>query len=191
MQSEDKIRLFTMSNSLIENSLEQLEKENNINLSMQIEESEDDIYYPQFDLNLRTEAHSMGKHYEIFYCLEKHIRKLIEETLESANGQKWWESCVSEAIRNNVDSNIKREIDSGITIRSEKEIDYTTFGELGEIVRKNWKDFDALFSSQKAFNNIMNRLNNLRGPIAHCCELAEDEIIRLKLTVKDWFRLME
>ena len=30
----------------------------------------------------------------------------------------------------------------------------------------------------------------LRGPIAHCSMLAEDEIVRLKLTVKDWFRLM-
>jgi len=32
--------------------------------------------------------------------------------------------------------------------------------------------------------------NLLRGPIAHCCPLAEDEKVRLDLTVKDWFRLM-
>lgn len=28
-------------------------------------------------------------------------------------------------------------------------------------------------------------------PIAHCCPLAADEVIRLEITVKDWFRLME
>jgi hypothetical protein len=86
---------------------------------------------------------------------------------------------------------MQREIDSGITLRSEEEIDYTTFGELGEIVRSNWDDFDAIFSSEKAFTKIMTSLNNLRAPIAHCCPLAEDEIVRLRLTVKDWFRLME
>jgi hypothetical protein len=34
-------------------------------------------------------------------------------------------------------------------------------------------------------------LNTLRGPIAHCGLLAEDEVDRLKLSVKDWFRLLE
>ena len=45
--------------------------------------------------------------------------------------------------------------------------------------------------SQKAFSKIMTSLNTLRAPIAHCCILAEDEVVRLKLAVKDWFRLME
>jgi len=78
-----------------------------------------------------------------------------------------------------------------VTLRSENEIDFTTFGELGEIVRSNWASFDALFSSEKAFTKIMTNLNVLRGPIAHCCPLSEDEVVRLRLSVKDWFRLME
>ncbi|MCL5067449.1 MAG: Swt1 family HEPN domain-containing protein, partial [Thaumarchaeota archaeon] len=65
------------------------------------------------------------------------------------------------------------------------------FGELAEIVKDNWQDFDDVFSSQKAFSKIMTNLNTLRGPIAHCCPLAEDEVVRLQLTLRDWFRLME
>lgn len=30
-----------------------------------------------------------------------------------------------------------------------------------------------------------------RGPIAHCSPLAEDEIVRLRLSVRDWYRLQE
>lgn len=116
---------------------------------------------------------------------------MISETLESAHGENWWEISVPDDVKRNVKDNLQKEIDSGITPRSEEEIDYATFGELGEIVRKNWVNFDAMFSSQKAFNKIMTSLNTLRGPIAHCCPLAENEIIRLKLTLKDWFRLME
>jgi hypothetical protein len=33
-------------------------------------------------------------------------------------------------------------------------------------------------------------LNMLRGPIAHCCPVSDDEVLRLQLTVKDWFRLI-
>ncbi len=76
-------------------------------------------------------------------------------------------------------------------VQKEK-IDYTTFGELTQIVTKNWEAFGDLFRrGQRAFSKIMTNLNQLRGPIAHCCPLAEDEVVRLELTVKDWFRLME
>lgn len=133
----------------------------------------------------------MGKHYELFYCLERSIRKLIAETLEAQDGENWWASRVPQAVRDNAGANMKKEIDSGVTQRSEEKIDFTDFGELGEIVRSNWEAFGATFSSQKAFTKIMTSLNMLRAPIAHCCPLAEDEVVRLRLTVRDWFRLME
>jgi len=133
----------------------------------------------------------MARHYEVFYCLEKSIRNLVEETLKASHGESWWEKCVPKQVEENVKQNMKREIDSGVTLRSESEIDFTTFGELGEVVRSNWTDFGSTFSSEKAFTKIMTSLNMLRGPIAHCCPLAGDEVLRLQLAVKDWFRLME
>lgn len=84
---------------------------------------------------------------------------------------------------------MQREIDAGVTPRSDKEIDYTSFGELGEIVKSNWADFGDIFKSVKAFTKIMTSLNVLRGPIAHCSPLSEDEVLRLELTVKDWIRI--
>jgi len=133
----------------------------------------------------------MRRHCELFYCLERSIRSLIAETLQAQHGENWWASRVPQAIRDNAAVNVQREVDSGITLRSEEDIDFTNFGELGEIVRTNWDSFDAMFSSQKAFTKIMTSLNTLRAPIAHCCPLAPDEVLRLRLTVRDWFRLME
>ncbi len=179
-----------MSHLLVERDLNKIEHEQRLNLQRGAEEDKDDIYYPQFSHLLRHEAAEMGKHYELFYCLEKTIRSLIADTLKSAHGENWWETKVPEQVKKNAKENMKRETDSGVTTRSDDEIDYTTFGELAEIVRNNWDDF-PMFSSQKAFTRIMTSLNVLRGPIAHCCVLAEDEVVRLKLSVKDWFRLME
>jgi len=116
---------------------------------------------------------------------------MVAETLQAQYGAKWWDQKVPDSVKKNAADNMLKEIDSGVTVRSEFEIDYTTFGELGEIVRSNQADFGPMFSSIKAFNKIMSSLNTLRGPIAHCCPLAEDEVVRLRLTVKDWFRLME
>lgn len=76
-------------------------------------------------------------------------------------------------------------------MRSIRDIDYTKFCELGEIVRANWRMFSNIFNGKKAFTKISGSLDLLRGPITHCSPLAEDEIARLRLTLKDWFRLME
>ena len=191
MDTDDKIRLFGLSHAALERELDKVEDQLKVDLHRGEPDKEDEDYYPQFSQALRTEAGEMGRHYELFYCLERSIRKLVAETLAAQNGENWWDTCVPQTIRDNAKVNSQREIDSGMTLRSEEEIDFTTFGELSEIVRSNWDSFDALFSSQKAFTKIMTSLNMLRGPIAHCCPLAEDEIVRLQLTVKDWFRLME
>ncbi len=133
----------------------------------------------------------MSRHYELFYCLEKSIRKLIRETFEDGDGTNWWDSGMIPAnIIQEVKNRIQKEIDSGVTRRSEDPIEYTTFGELSVIITSNWDLFGTIFSSRRAVERVMGSLNLLRGPIAHCCALSEDEVDRLQLTVKDWFRII-
>lgn len=189
---ESKIKLFTLANSLAENSLDKVEEELNLDLERKAPvETKRKDYYLQFDLQFRQEAKEMGEHYEVFYCLERSIRSLVVQLMFEKYGEKWWEEKVTPEIQKNVDNNIKREEESGYTQRSEHKIDYTTFGELGQIVNLNWEAFIDLFRNPRAFQKIMTSLNLLRGPIAHCCPLAADEVVRLEITVKDWFRLME
>lgn len=191
MDTEQKLRLFGLIPLAVERDLDRVEQMLKIDLQRSEREQEEEDYYPQFDQPLRSEAAEMARYYELFYCLEKSIRNLIADTLKAQYGERWWETQIPQQVRDNARVNIQREIDSGVTLRSDEDIDFITFGELGEIVRSTWDSFGAIFSSQKAFTKIMTSLNMLRGPIAHCSPLAEDEIVRLRLTVKDWFRLME
>ncbi len=133
------------------------------------------------------------KHYEVFYSLEKSIRALVADTIESAEKTaEWWSSArVPAVVQTEVTSRVQKELDAGVTRRSLDELDYTTFGELSIIISSNWDIFGSLFSSKKAVEKVMASLNALRNPIAHCSPLAEDEQLRLQLTVRDWFRLME
>lgn len=152
----------------------------------------DEAYYPQIEQSIRAEAANMAPHYEMFYSLEKTVRRLVSDTLEDAEGPTWWSSGrIRAQIVSNAELVKQREIDSGITPRSDHPIDFCTFGELGEIITSNWDVFSSVFSSPKAVTRVMANLNLLRAPIAHCSLLADDEVVRLKLTVRDWFRLME
>lgn len=182
-----------MTNQLLETELDRLEKELQIDLGRRpkIDRWEEN-YYPQFDESVRVEAAEMSKHYRLFYCLEKTIRSLIHESLEAEEGVNWWDSGrIPTRIHEEVKQRIQREVDSGISLRSENPIDFTTFGELGEIIKKNWDIFGGIFDSARAVERVLANLNLLRGPIAHCSPLAEDEVLRLELSLRDWFRLME
>jgi hypothetical protein len=191
----DAVKVFGMTNHLAETELSSLEAELGLDLGrgLQHGNDRDDTYYPQFEEQVRREAAEMARHYEIFYCLEKSIRKLVSETIESsAAGATWWSSgCVPQAIEKGVADRAQREKDTGVTTRSQDPLDYTTFGELAEIIKSNWTLFGGIFTSVKAVERVMASLNTLRGPIAHCSPLAEDEVLRLRLSLRDWFRLME
>lgn len=190
----DALKIFAITNQLLEHDLNQVERNFGIDLGRGYYDTVgiDEDYYPQIEQDIRIEAAKMAPHYEIFYSLEKTVRRLIGDTLSTAEGVGWWSSNrVPELVRKNSEDTRQREIDSGITPRSDDPIDFCTFGELSEIIKSNWDLFAATFSSQKAVERVMANLNTLRGPIAHCSLLADDEVARLRLTVRDWFRLME
>lgn len=189
---QDAIKLFAITSQLIEHDLDQIEREYAIDLRRDHRAAADvdEAYYPQIESEIRAEAADMAPHYEVFYSLETTIRGLIREQLQTAD-EDWWATRVPQHIRTDAEKRRQREVDSGFTPRSDDPIDFLTFGELGEIIKANWDVFGAVFSSAKAVEKVMTALNTLRGPIAHCSPLAEDEIVRLRLTVRDWFRLQE
>lgn len=189
----DLLRSFGMSGFLVSEELTSVESRLGLKLGHLVREASDSDrkYYPQFEQDVRAEASAMAIHYEVFYCLEKSIRKLIVETLEEAAPNGWWESGrIPPDIVNAAEGLIRKEIDSGVTRRSEEPLDYASFGELAVIITKNWDVFGAIFTSRRAVEKVMASLNMIRGPIAHCSRMTEDEIDRLNLTVKDWFRTM-
>jgi hypothetical protein len=151
----------------------------------------DGSFYPQFPQSVRDSARAMAQHYEIFYCLENWIRDLVQTKLTNVAGEDWWEQCVPEAVRDNADRNLLKEKDAAMSARSSDPIDYTNFGELSNIIEFNWETFSDTFNSKKGLVAVLSRLNLLRAPIAHCSELSQDEVVRLKLSLADFFRLME
>jgi len=188
----NRIKLFALNNLSIEAAVQRVEREHDLDLGHRpiVQRGLDETYYPQFEEKIRREASDMSAHYRVFYCLENSIRSLITEVLSEKHGVDWWKAKVPDNVKNHVAGTQKKELESGIAVRSQDPIDYTTFGELGEIIKSNWSDFTDIFQDIKALEKVIATLNVLRGPIAHCKLLAEDEVVRLHLSVRDWFRSM-
>lgn len=193
MNKASVVRSFAMTNMLLEADLDAIENRFQIELgrNSEVGSAIEDAYFPQFPMSLRAEARRMARHYEVFYCLEKSIRQLVQDVLSDSDDPDWWDSLVPDHVKQNVRRAMKKESEAAVTSRSDNYIDYTTFGELSEIIKTNWSLFGGvIFSEVKAVEKVMGSLNSLRNPIAHCTPLAEDEVLRLELSLRDWFRLM-
>lgn len=189
------IRAFGMSGLQISLSMTNIEQQFGIDLDhdkKKVTKDRKAAEYAQFEANLRAQAARMSEFYEIFYCLENSIRKLVADIMIEDSGADWWASnrVDDDKIRKPATSRRKKEIDSGITPRSDNLIDYTTFGELSQLITDNWELFDPVFQSKTAVSNVSNQLNLLRGPIAHCNPTDELEQERLNLAVRTWFKIM-
>jgi hypothetical protein len=188
------IRAFGMSGLQITSNLASIERQYGLELGHDRTgaRTRKATEYEQFEASLRMDAARMSEFYEVFYCLENSIRKLVSDIMVEAEGADWWLcSRVDEKrIREQADGRRRKEIDSGITPRSDQLIDYTTFGELSQLITDNWDLFDPVFQSKTAVSNVTNQLNLLRGPIAHCNPTDDLEQERLNLTVRSWFRIM-
>jgi hypothetical protein len=185
------VRSFILNNAVIASKLESLSKIGKISEEELFNDGLIKPFIPQIKLEIRENADVMSAYYKIFYMLENHIRIIIESLLKEEFGTDWWNKAVPEPVKINANSNKKRELEAGFSLRSVEMLPYTNFGELGDIVREHWTVFGQIFRDKGHFNRVMFNLNLLRATIAHCGLLSEDEVLRLKLTVRDWFRLME
>ncbi|MGK2871474.1 MAG: Swt1 family HEPN domain-containing protein [Alphaproteobacteria bacterium] len=190
---EHTVRLFGLNNLSIEAEIRKIEQDLDVDLGHRgrVSRDIDDTYFPQFAERLRQEAATMATHYAIFYCLENSIRELIVQRLDETHGLDWWDQKVPEVVRKNAEANRTKERTAAVTPRSTELIDYINFGELGEIIKANFDIFGDMFRDIKALEKVLSNLNTLRAPIAHCKALAEDEVLRLHLSLRDWFRQME
>lgn len=188
------IRAFGMSGLQIVSDLAVVEQDYGVDLGLYRRKvaNRKVAAYAQFESDLRSQAAGMSEFYEIFYCLENSIRRLVQDILVEAEGSEWWKSprVHEDRLRKPVEARHDKEVDSGVTPRSFNMIDYTTFGELSSLITDNWDIFDPVFSSKKAVSNVLNQLNLLRGPIAHCNPTDELEQERLNMAVRSWFKVM-
>ena len=189
MSITDDVKLFGMHNLMLETELQKLEESGvQIEHAKTIQKAEI-IDIDLFESDILQEARKMADFYTLYYSLENSIRRLILERLSERHGPNWWKDKVPEELQKEVGKKQKEERDTTMSIRSEDPLYYTNFGELILIFDATWDDFSDTLRSPKAMRAILSQFNKIRNVVAHSCPLNEDEITRIKLLMKDWFRI--
>ncbi len=186
---EEKLELLAFKNLMLETDLMKLE-ESGINIQhIDTILHKDLVDINLFESDILVSARKMARFYVYYYAFENSVRRLISGRLEEIYGINWWEIKAPSGVKENVKENQKNEKETTMEIRSDDPLDYANFGELIDIINFNWVDFSDTIRSKKAMESVISQFAKIRNVIAHSCELEEDDIIRLKLLIKDWFRI--
>src|SRR5258706_12166408 len=114
----ERLKAFAMTNQMAMEDISQIAVAHGVDLGHEPLPTQAvvDAYYPQFDAAVRKERAATAKHYEVLYALEKTIRALVPDPIDTAEqSASWWSSArVAPAIQAQVATRIQNDVDAGV-----------------------------------------------------------------------------
>lgn len=140
-----------------------------------------------FSATVRRNAVAALPAYLAMFCLENSIRELVVERMQESAGSDWWESGTSTELRKKVERRQDSEGKNRWHIRrGAQEIYYTDFGDLVSIIRRNWENFEDLFTDENWVTTRLNELEASLNIVAHNNAFDARELQRIRMYLKDW-----
>ena len=137
-------------------------------------------------------ADQMADVYYKFYLIENSLRKLIIKVLKKHYGENWWDdpNVVVPNIQNTAKNNKEDEKKKGVPWHGRRgknvhQIYYIHFGQLGEIISKNWRKFKDIID-EDFFKVMMKDLGLSRIILMHCNPLSAQDVRSLNYYFEKW-----
>lgn len=133
-----------------------------------------------------SEAREMSLVYVLIAAFENSVRELISSTLKEEVGENWWESCVSQKIRDQATQRIlDEEKIRWHTPRGNDPITFTMLPNLLNIIRQNHEHFPIIPNIEWA-SNIFEVIERSRNVIMHSGRVSTRDMARLGTFIRDW-----
>jgi len=127
--------------------------------------------------------------YAAIAAFENGVRELVSKTLMEKFQADWWEQGVSNGIRERAQKRIEDEQHAKWHAqRGQDPINYTTFGDLKNIMQNNWDAFEDLVGSLQWAAGIFDVIERSRNVIMHSGSLEREDIERLGVNIRDWVK---
>lgn len=128
--------------------------------------------------------------YKLFFVFECYLRELVVEVLTDDSGNIWWDK-----IPTNIQDEIKQlekteEAKTWMAIGSRDKSALITYPQLLSIIDNCWKPHFVDVIRDKTLIQEARAIAHLRNTICHMTHISEEEILRIKQTMKDWFRMV-
>ncbi|MEQ9506551.1 MAG: Swt1 family HEPN domain-containing protein [Hyphomonas sp.] len=189
MSAADQLYAFYARANLTETALDRAGRQSNLS-SIELAHAEIAklVAISSLDDELVDSASKMSLVYSAIAAFENSVRYLISSTLAENVGENWWESCVSEKIRNAAKSRSDEEAKvRWHAQRGSDPINYTMLPNLINIIHQNHvPHFEPFIHSVEWARSIFDTLERSRNVVMHSGQLGERDLARVGSAIKDW-----
>ncbi|KXF78819.1 hypothetical protein ATN84_03370 [Paramesorhizobium deserti] len=128
--------------------------------------------------------------YRLFFVFETYLRELITEVLSENGKGSWWDKVPADIQTEVTKLEETEEIKSWMALGSRDKSALMTLPQLLRIIDVNWKGaFDEVIRD-KGLVQEARLIGHLRNTICHMSAISEEEIARIRQTMRDWFRVV-
>jgi hypothetical protein len=166
-----------------------------INVGIDLGGSEEQLLFEAlspFGVQRRNDALEMARLYAVLHAFENEIRSLIRDTLDEKIKANWWDTAAVPAnVKKIAESRQKiAEKDSWLEGAKGDRLEFVDFGDLENIIIRNWEYFSDLIPSQDWLRQRMTELEKARNFVAHNRMLLPNEFQRIYMYISDWNKVI-
>jgi hypothetical protein len=153
--------------------------------SLRLERS---LSYDFLDNDRLSTAKRMSYVYAAIHAFENMVRSLVTKAMIEAFPNDWW-SKVPERIQKMANSRMEEDAKfRWHGARGTEPINYCDFGDLSSIIVTNWPVFEDVVGNMEWAKGVLNTLEKSRNIIMHSGTLANEDIERIGMNIRDWIR---
>ncbi|WP_298153293.1 Swt1 family HEPN domain-containing protein, partial [Metallibacterium sp.] len=143
---------------------------------------------PQF--RSQPETSLLNANSALFFVFENFLRKFVLDVLSKDSTTSWWEH-VPPDVKSEVEKlEQTEEVKSWMALGSRDKSSLMTFPQLLRVIDHAWKDGFAEVVRDKGLIQGARLIVHLRNTICHMSDIPQEEVDRVRQTMRDWFRVV-
>lgn len=183
---EDTYR-FVFQGQLTDAALDRAGRKKRHDLSFDAETLRKTLGVDVLDTEFVASAERMSLVYVTVAAFENSARELVTRVLLEAEGEEWWDKCVSDRIRTDAKKRMEAEQQVRWHVqRGGSPIKFTMLPNLANIIANNLDKFEPYLPDIEWVKSVFEVVERSRNVIMHSGVLSDRDMARLGSLIRDW-----
>lgn len=136
------------------------------------------------------EAIAAGSGYKLFFVFENYLRELVVDVLSKDPATNWWDKVPKDVQDEVAKLEENEDAKRWMALGSRDKSSVMTYPQLLRVMDHAWKlGFEDLLRD-KALIQEARLIGHLRNTLCHMTPISDEEMERLRQTIRDWFRMV-
>jgi hypothetical protein len=135
-------------------------------------------------------ANRAAEAYRLFFVFETYLRELLVDVLSGDPAVQWWDKIPGDVRKAIEELEQNEETKGWMALGSRDKSSLMTYPQLMRVIDECWKIGFSDLLRDKALVQEARVLSHLRNTVAHMTPISDEEIDRVRQTMRDWFRIV-